>query len=172
MIPNAAEATLTAALLTLLLACASPPPTLPDEAGPQQPDADATARPQTAPEGVRRGSLVAARDEDLQEGERLEQAARLYQAELELMFQQLRTELDGCYLPQLKREPALKGMIVVEFTVVQGGVIGEGPVVSFDGLESEEVNRCILELVKSQTYPEPFNGQFAQVKRTFQFGAF
>lgn len=152
--------TLTGALLGVSLACASPPK--PQPPPPPQPE------PVSMP--MERSALVA--EEADEEGQRLERAAQDYRRHLEQMFAELQQELDACYLPQLKRDPSLKGAIVVEFQVVSGGVISEGPRVSASSINNKKVEACLLELIKAQRYPEPFNGDHTDVKRRFEFGAF
>jgi hypothetical protein len=159
--------------MLVLTACASPPPPIsnpPEELlGSEDPvAADPIAKQPT----TERGTLVAADDEETAAGEALERAAQDYQDHLERMFEKLGAELDGCYLPQLKRDPALAGTIAVTFTIVPGGGIGDGPRVSQSSLNNDKVEACVLDLIRAQSYPEPYNGKYATVLRTFRFGSF
>jgi hypothetical protein len=110
--------------------------------------------------------------DSVSEGERLELAAQDYRRALEEMFQGLQRELDQCYLPALKRDPALRGEVTVKFQVREGGKIGVGPEIADSTLRSDLVERCLLDLIAAQQYPEPFNGEYTDVQRVFHFGEF
>jgi hypothetical protein len=120
----------------------------------------------------RAGSIVAVDDDELSEGNEIERQMEAFRADVAMRLDALSGELNGCYLPELKRDPSLAGYIVVEMTVGPGGKISAGPTVTETTLGNAEVERCVLALVVAQPYPEPINGTFTDVSRVFQFGAF
>ncbi len=155
------------AALTWAAACASTTPTPqttpPDAATPQ--DDPATPPPQ-------RSRLIAAPPEEAAEVDEVERIAQDYTRRVEALFNARQDEINACYLRELKRDPRLQGAFVVEFTVLSGGRIGQGPRTSQDSLRSKAVEACIFDLLRAITYPEPYNGEYANIKRAFTFGAF
>lgn len=161
-------------LLTLALAACASSPTKPAQQKPKP----AAQKPMPMPTGHNvpthdaRGQVVAMEDESLVEGERLEIAAQDYRAQLESMFLALKDDLNQCYLPALKRDPSLQGYVTLQFQVRTGGKIKQGPTVGPSTLQNQKVVQCLLDLVKAQSYPEPFNGEYTDVERVFYFGEF
>lgn len=159
--------------LLLITACASSPQTTPDDTNDN--DALPNTEPNTDPHGhtqqpTRRPTLVAVDESD--EGKALDNMADDYRREVERVYANLGDKFNQCYLPELKRDPNLRGSFVVEFTVVSGGSIGDGPNITQNTINNPKVETCVLNLVKKVKYPEPYNEEYATVKRLFKFGAF
>ena len=136
--------------------------------------ASGTVEPTAEPEepAPDRGTIVAMDESELIEGAELDRRAQGFQAQLEAVFLRLSDQLDACYLPQLKRNPSLSGQITVHMTVVAGGKLGAGPTITESTLENATVEQCVLGIVSSQRYPEPFNDEFTEITRVFAFGEF
>jgi hypothetical protein len=131
--------------------------------------------PHKAPRWNDGGTLTAmpTDDEAVQEGERLDRAADDFRVELDKLFGRMQPELNKCYLPQLKRDPSLQGHVVVKFQVKPGGKLsGAGARVDSATMVNEDVQRCVLGLLQRQAWPEPFNGEYTDVRRILYFGSF
>lgn len=159
------------AIAALVLAGCSTPVVAPDPA-PSQLSDDPAPAVEPEPEQPDRGRIVAVDDGELSEGNRLEERAEAFRATVARKFDSLGQELNGCYLPELKRDPNLAGYVVIEMTVGPGGAIVDGPAIRETTLRNPKVEKCVVNLVAAQSYPEPFNGEFTDVSRVFQFGAF
>jgi len=164
-----------ALLLTTLLvaACATAP-----DAREQDRDhdhdsalADAHGAETSGQSSLRPRSTLIAVDES-EEGKALDHMADDYRRAVEKLYVGMGSDFNACYLPELKRDPNLKGSFVVEFTVVSGGSIGDGPTITDNSIRNPKVESCVLRLVQRVKYPEPYNDEYATVKRLFRFGAF
>ncbi|MDP2345239.1 MAG: AgmX/PglI C-terminal domain-containing protein [Deltaproteobacteria bacterium] len=83
----------------------------------------------------------------------------------------IRRRQDGfqaCYETALKSNSKLGGKIVVEFTIGGDGKVTEARVVK-DGLNSGEVNNCVLGLLKRLRFPTPADGGEVTISNTFVF---
>lgn len=154
----------------VLAACAGAP-------DPVSTDADELRRPVAAPGAVprvdpKRGRVVAVGDDELSEGNEIDRRVEEFRATVAARFDGLAAELNACYLPELKRDPNLAGYLIVAMTVGPGGKISAGPTVTESTLGNDTVESCVVEFVRAQVYPEPFNGQFTDVSHVFQFGTF
>mgnify|MGYP002630783512 CR=1 FL=1 len=118
------------------------------------------------------GRIVAVDDDELSEGNEIERRIEAFKMEVAQRLDALSGELNSCYLPELKRDPNLAGYIIVEMTVGPGGKVSSGPTVTESTLRNPAVEGCVVTMVKAQPYPEPINGQFTDISRVFQFGAF
>lgn len=157
-------------MLALFSGCTHSPP--PQPSAPESVDtrmSDAESR-WKKPE---RGQLIAAVDEETNaEADRIDHMVETYRAQVESLFAATQDDLNQCYLAQLKKDPSLQGHIVLKFKVVSGGKIGEGPEVLEATLHNQKVLDCVVGLIESRTYPEPYNGRYADVEKAFHFGAF
>ena len=83
----------------------------------------------------------------------------------------IRRRQDGfqeCYVTALKSNSKLGGKIVVEFTIGGDGKVTEARVVK-DGMNSGEVNACVLSLLKRLRFPTPSDGGEVTISNTFVF---
>ena len=118
------------------------------------------------------GTIVALEEEDVAEGELLARRAEGFRAQVTRQLDGVREDLNACYLPALKREPALRGYVVVTLTVGPGGAVTDGPHLVESTLDHGDVEQCVLKLLGALTYPEPFQGTGVEVSRSFGFGAY
>lgn len=168
---------LTLLLTTLLVAACATAPGAPDQHHDHDPDsalAEANGADAAAGDGqssLRPRSTLIAVDES-EEGKALDHMADDYRRAVEKLYVGMGSDFNACYLPELKRDPNLKGSFVVEFTVVSGGSIGDGPTITDNSIRNPKVESCVLRLVQRVKYPEPYNDEYATVKRLFRFGAF
>jgi len=60
--------------------------------------------------------------------------------------------IQGCYEAQLKRNPNLRGKLVLRFTIGTRGQVTEASIDS-DTMGSDEVASCVMRLVKAWRLP-------------------
>lgn len=77
-------------------------------------------------------------------------------------------EIRKCYDGALASDPELGGKVVVSFSITAQGKV-KGQKVSSSTLESDAVQSCILDEVKTWTFPEPDGGDEVAVTYPFIF---
>lgn len=75
--------------------------------------------------------------------------------------------VQSCYERELKKNPSLKGKLVVQFTIGTAGRVTSASVVS-NGLNSAEVGSCVVSRIQSWRFPKPEGGSVT-VSKSFVF---
>lgn len=73
-----------------------------------------------------------------------------------------------CYESQLKKNPNLQGKIVVNFTIDKNGEVSRYSIES-STLNDEEVENCILRVIRRIKFPPPQNGESVEVSYPLVF---
>lgn len=60
-----------------------------------------------------------------------------------------------CYEATLKKEPALAGVVKLDFDIVTGGLVEKAKIKDTSSLKNEEVHTCLLATLKTLKFPEP-----------------
>ena len=78
-----------------------------------------------------------------------------------------RGALIGCYERELKKNPTLKGKVVVRFTIGTAGRV-TGAKVASSSLSSSAVGSCVVSRIKGWRFPKPDGGSVS-VSKSFVF---
>jgi pSer/pThr/pTyr-binding forkhead associated (FHA) protein len=77
-------------------------------------------------------------------------------------------QFKSCYERALNRDPSLSGKIVLKWSIVDKGRVGEAGVGS-STMGSSEVEQCTVRVLRTLRFPEPPAGQVADVQYPFVF---
>jgi hypothetical protein len=77
-------------------------------------------------------------------------------------------QFKSCYERALNRDPSLSGKIVLNWSIVDKGRVGEAGVGS-STMGSSEVEQCTVRVLRTLRFPEPPAGQVADVQYPFVF---
>lgn len=77
-------------------------------------------------------------------------------------------QFKSCYERALNRDPSLSGKIVLKWSIVERGRVGEAGVGS-STMGSSEVEQCTVRVLRTLRFPEPPSGQVADVQYPFVF---
>ena len=154
-------------IVALLYGCATSTPT-PEKPIPSSPAPEETVR------STERGTLVAVEEDDpaFQQGEALEAAAGRYSDGVSALIESRQEEISNCFLRELKKNPQLAGELNVALSVQPGGSLSARPTFTTNTLNNNKVEACLVELLLSLSYPEPYNQEYADVTYRFRIGVF
>jgi TonB family protein len=73
-------------------------------------------------------------------------------------------DMQKCYTSALKENKGASGKVVVDFTIVEGGKVGEASVYGpKTTLTDEGMNKCLIDGIKKWKFPAPPKNQTVQV---------
>lgn len=87
---------------------------------------------------------------------------------IQVQIQHNQKRIKNCYDPALAEQPNLKGKVVVEWEIGNGGVV-ENPQVVSSELNNEKVESCVVEVIKNIRFKNAAKYQLAVVRYPFVF---
>jgi outer membrane biosynthesis protein TonB len=87
---------------------------------------------------------------------------------IQVQIQHNQKKIRDCYNPALAEEPSLKGKVVLEWEIGNGGVVENPQVVSSD-LNNQRVESCVVEVIKNIRFRNAAKYNLAVVRYPFVF---
>jgi hypothetical protein len=87
---------------------------------------------------------------------------------IQVQIQNNQKKIKNCYDPALAEQPTLKGKVVLEWEIGDGGVV-ENPLVVSSDLNNEKVESCVVDVIKNIRFKNAAKYQLAVVRYPFVF---
>ncbi len=89
--------------------------------------------------------------------------------EIRLVIRKELESIKKCYEIELKTTPKLEGKIVVQFELIQDGVVREAHIIQTT-LQNSNVENCVINVIKAARFPAPPDKTFVVIDYPFVFG--